>query len=520
MSARSSGYFALRLWIAGICLTLPTLTLAPFGAIWLIQHGYALYWVMGACLFVVIAFLVQLYLLRRLGIPLKGAPPPELPEDRAASTWTPREKQAWEAVLAVAEKVDLSHFASWQAFLGLGQETIEAVAKALHPEVEDPLWQFTVPEALTLVEQVSLRLKPMVVQNIPFGDRLTVGQAIRIYQWRSAIDIAQRGYDIWRIIRMLNPATAATQELRERLSNKMYRWGREELAKRLARGYVKEVGRAAIDLYGGRLRVSAEELDTHITEASARDRRAVAEVQAEPLRLLVCGQVTAGKSSLINALAGEVRAASDVLPLTNKFTAYELKRQGVPQAFIVDSPGLTSLDEPLDKLIEEAAQADLVLWVANAVRPDRELDSRALEEIRHYFAEHPNRRRPPMFLVLSHVDRLRPMQEWKPPYNLADDGNAKSVSIRRAMEAAGADLDFQEDLIVPACLDPDIGVYNADAIWAEIIEQIPDAQRAQLVRTLQDIGRGLDWRKLRDQALNAGRILARAVLTGGDRPPA
>ena len=125
-----------------------------------------------------------------------------------------------------------------------------------------------------------------------------------------------------------------------------------------------------------------------------------------------------------------------------------------------------------------------------------------------------------MFLVLSHVDRLRPMQEWKPPYNLADDGNAKSVSIRRAMEAAGADLDFQEDLIVPACLDPDIGVYNADAIWAEIIEQIPDAQRAQLVRTLQDIGRGLDWRKLRDQALNASQILARAVLTGGDRPPA
>ena len=101
---------------------------------------------------------------------------------------------------------------------------------------------------------------------------------------------------------MLNPATAVTQELRERLSNQMYRWGREELAKRLARGYVKEVGRAAIDLYGGRLRVSAEELEAHITEASARDRHAAAQVQAEPLRLLVCGQVKAGKSSLINAL--------------------------------------------------------------------------------------------------------------------------------------------------------------------------------------------------------------------------
>ncbi|MGO8951741.1 MAG: GTPase family protein [Rhodomicrobium sp.] len=520
MSKRVDTGFALRVWITAICLALPTLTLAPFGGIWLFQRGYALYWVVGACLFVVAAFLLQLYLLKRLGIPLKGPRPAVLPEDRAAATWTPREHQAWDAVLAVADKVDLSHFASWQAFLGLGQEAIEAVAKALHPEVKDPLWQFTVPEALTLAEQVSLRLKPMVVENIPFGDRLTVGQVIRIYQWRSAIDIAQRGYDIWRVIRMLNPATAATQELRERLSNQMYRWGREELAKRLARGYVKEVGRAAIDLYGGRLRVSAEEMEAHITEASARDRRAAAMVKAEPLRLLVCGQVKAGKSSLVNALAGEVKAASDVLPLTNKFTAYELKRHGVPQALILDSPGLASLEQPLEKLIEEAAQADLILWVANAVRPDRELDSHALDEIRGYFAQRPNRRRPPMFLVLSHVDRLRPMQEWAPPYDLGNAGSAKAVSIRAAMEAAGADLGFPDDAIVPACLDPDIGVYNADAIWAEIMEQIPDAQRAQLVRTLLDIDRGLDWHKLKDQALNAGRILARAVFTGSERPGA
>ena len=160
----------------------------------------------GACLFVVAAFLFQLYLFRRLDIPLKGSHHVELPEDRAASTWTPREHEAWNAVQAVADKVDLSHFANWQAFLGLGQETIEAVAKSLHPEVEEALWQFTLPEALTLIEQVSLRLKPMVVHNIPFGDRLTVGQAMRIYELALAARIAQRGYDIWRIIRMLNPA--------------------------------------------------------------------------------------------------------------------------------------------------------------------------------------------------------------------------------------------------------------------------------------------------------------------------
>src|SRR5262249_35125240 len=147
--------------------------------------GYVLYWVMGALLFVAAAFLFQLYLLRRLQIRLNAPTVSERPEDATASSWTPRENEAWDAVLAVADTVDLSHFASWQAFLGLGQKTIETVAKTLHPEVSEPLWQFTVPEALTLVEQVSLRLKPAIAENIPFGDRLTVGQVIRIYEWRS-----------------------------------------------------------------------------------------------------------------------------------------------------------------------------------------------------------------------------------------------------------------------------------------------------------------------------------------------
>ena len=514
MSKPRDTTFWLRLWISAICIVLPSLTLVPFGGIWMWQHGYVLYWVIGACLFVIAAFLYQLYLFKKLDISPAKSHPVEPPEDAAASTWTPRENEAWKAVLAVADTVDLSHFSSWSAFLGLGKETIDVVAKSLHPEVKDPLWQFTVPEALTMVEQVSLHLKPMVIENVPLGDKLTIGQIIQIYQWRGAIDIAQKGYDIWRIIRMLNPATAVTQELRERLSNQMYRWGREELAKRLARGYVKEVGRAAIDLYGGRLRVAPEDLEAHITEATERDRKAP-KLQAEPLRLLIGGQVNAGKSSLINALLNEIRAASDALPLTNQFTAYEIKREGAPQALILDSPGLDSLEQPLEKLLEEAAQADLILWVASAVRADRELDDRALDAIREYFSKRPNRRRPPMLLVLSHVDRLRPMQEWKPPYDLADEANPKAASIRAAIDAAGGDLGFSADDVVPACLDAKAGVYNVDTIWAEIMELMPEAQRAQLVRTLQDLDRGFDWRRLRTQALNAGRILAKAVLSGG-----
>lgn len=511
--------FKLRLWIAALCLLLPSISLVPFGAVWLWQHGYVLYWVLGACAFVVIAFLIQLYLLRRLRIPLRGEKAPELPGDEAAASWTPRETEAWAAVLTVAETVQLDHLSNWPAFLGLGQRTVEAVAKSLHPDVEEPLWQFTVPEALTLIERVSLRLRPVIIENIPLGDQLTVAQVLRVYEWRSAIDVAQKGYDIWRIIRMLNPASAVTQELRERLSRQMYLWGRDELAKRLVRGYVKEVGRAAIDLYGGRLRVSPEALESHMSAATMRDREAAGKLRAEPLRLLVCGQLKAGKSSLINALLNEVRAASDVLPATSDFTAYEIKREGVPQALILDTPGLADLAAPLSKLIEEASQGDLIIWVVSAVRADREIDRRALDAIRRFFADRPNRRRPPMVLVVSHIDRLKPPLEWQPPYDITGTGSPKAASIRAALQAAGEDLGFAEDDIIPACLDLKIGIYNVDTIWAEIMERMPEAQRAQLVRVLQDAGRRFDWRRLRTQALNAGRILAESAWQAAKNTP-
>ncbi len=91
-------------------------------------------------------------------------------------------------------------------------------------------------------------------ETIPLGGRLTVGQFMAIYRWRGILDVADKAYDIWRIIRMMNPATAVAQELREKFTRQLYDWGRKELARQLTTAYVREVGRGAIDLYSGRLR--------------------------------------------------------------------------------------------------------------------------------------------------------------------------------------------------------------------------------------------------------------------------
>jgi hypothetical protein len=327
-----------------------------------------------------------------------------------------------------------------------------------------------------------------------------------LYRWRGALQLAEKGYDLWRVVRLLNPVSAATQELRERFTRQVYDMGREHLARRLAHALVKELGAAAIDLYGGNLRVADAQLGAHVSAASRRDLATLEERNAEPVRILVAGQSGVGKSSLVNALANAVEAHVDALPSTTKFTPYKLTHENLPAALLIDSPGLVQGSD-LDALIENAADCDMVLWVSAANRASRDIDRRTLDAIRTHFAGEPNRRRPPMLLLLTHIDALRPFNEWSPPYDLAAETPGKSVSIRGAMEAAGAELGFAIHEIVPVRVDVAVAPYNIDAVWAKILELIPEAQRARLLRLLSDINSAAGWKSIWSQAASAGRVI-------------
>jgi len=510
MSFRGRASLYIRGAMLAVALLLPALSLIAFGSLWLWQSGYLLHWALAACAVTATVYLVQLVGLRRFE--RTAAPPPPSPEELPDETWTPLEKSAWEEVREIARGIVPSELDSPEAVLALGQRTVEAVARKMHPGEADPILRFTVPEALALIERVAGELRPFFRENIPLGDQITVGQLIKLYGWRGLIDYAERAYDLWRIIRLLNPVSAATHEIREQFSRRMYEIGREHIIRKLAERFVEEVGRAAIDLYGGRLRVTADELERYVTPATQRDQAEIAARAAEPLRLLVAGQLNAGKSSLVNALSEEVRAAVDTLPATPTFQAYELRREGLPAALIIDSPGLQGSEAETAQLIEAAAESDLIVWVVDASRADREIDRASIEAIRRYFAEHPNRRRPPMMLVLSHIDRLRPFQEWSPPYDIDKAERPKAKSIRAAMEAVGADLGFSLDDIIPACLDDSVGIYNVDAVWSRIAALLPEAQRANLVRRLGGLSGRFDWSRLWRQALNAGRVISRVVV--------
>lgn len=515
MSRRTQGETTARIAILVVALLIPALTLIPLGSLWLWQHGLLYYWAAAALLVVAVVYGLQ----RRI---FPAATAKKAAEDARSAFddeqsaketlgWSPIEEQAWADVKLLARNTDPGTIASRDDLFKLAQVTVETVAKRIHPEEKDPLWQFTLPEAFALSERVSRRLRMIASEQIPFGDRMTVAQALDIYRWRGAVDLAEKAYDIWRVLRLANPIAAATQEARERMSKALLQWGRDHISRRMIETYVLEVGRAAIDLYGGRLRVSAEVIKDYVSPDSAADVAAIAQARAEPLRILIAGQVGVGKSSLVNALAQRAKAAVDVLPATAKFTPYALERDGFPAALLVDSPGLAGDKDQIDATIERAADCDLVLWVVGAHRADRHIDSTGLGALRAHFATRLNRRRPPLILVLTHIDRLRPFDEWQPPYDLEKGEDPKSVNIRSAVAAAATDLGFDADEAVPVSMVDSAKPYNFEALWLRIAETLPEATRAQLLRCLHELRDEWSWSKLWSQTASAGRSIAKAV---------
>jgi hypothetical protein len=238
----------------------------------------------------------------------------------------------------------------------------------------------------------------------------------------------------------------------------------------------------------------------------------------EPLRILVLGRSSAGKSSLINALFGRLRVATDLLPDTTRtLTPYRLEREGLDLALVYDSPGSDAIDQRT--LLAAAGDADMILWVGAADRPDRHADREALDSLRMEFAGRPHRRPPPILVVLSHIDRLRPPREWQPPYDLAEPKGPKAENIRAAVEVVSTDLDIPIGSVIPVCL-ADGRVYNVeDALWSAILDRLDAAQRARLLRSQDARRREENWSLLRKQLSNAGRFLLSLPRRGaGDHP--
>jgi predicted GTPase len=198
------------------------------------------------------------------------------------------------------------------------------------------------------------------------------------------------------------------------------------------------------------------------------------------------------------------------VPTTARAAEFRLVQDGRPAVSLVDVPGLDG-GTTTPELLKEAERADLILWVAAATQAARAPDRRALDELRAWARAQLSRRAPPVLLALTHVDQLRPANEWTPPYDVAAPAVAKARAIRAAMTVAAGALDLPADAVVPVAMPPGRAPYNLDALWARIAGELDEAKLVQLDR-LRLGGAALSLRELTYQLGHAGRFIIRSVM--------
>ncbi|MCD0501529.1 tRNA uridine-5-carboxymethylaminomethyl(34) synthesis GTPase MnmE [Bordetella petrii] len=144
------------------------------------------------------------------------------------------------------------------------------------------------------------------------------------------------------------------------------------------------------------LQALAADLDTLIAQA----RQGV--ILREGLHVVLAGQPNVGKSSLLNALAGdEVAIVTPIAGTTRDKVVQEIHIDGVP-LHIVDTAGLRDTDDTVESLgiartWKEIERADVILHLQDATRPGDELDTQIVARLPE---------RTPLLTVFNKVDLL------------------------------------------------------------------------------------------------------------------
>src|SRR5215470_10272242 len=330
-----------RYWpelLLSLAVAMPWLSLAALGAVWLWQSGHVRVFAIAAGVLGLLTWPLSRFVRRRANEEARLALG-DLAEP--SRSWHVVEREAWADVLARADATAPFAFTEIEPLLASARDIVEVVARRLHPEAHTAWAQFSLPEFLLLAERLCRDVRREALRHIPGVRAIRLSHLLWARQQNERYGAIARtgwrmGFGLWRIIRGgLNPLQAAGQETSSIFVERTAKVLSYRLRAYATRLLVLEIGRAAIELYAGRLALSDEE----VRAAQARD---IADTVAPlaPVRIVLVGQVNAGKSSLLNALAQETKCAVGPLPVTSRAAEYLLEPEGHPTVTLVDMPGL------------------------------------------------------------------------------------------------------------------------------------------------------------------------------------
>ncbi|MDA0143970.1 50S ribosome-binding GTPase [Vibrio sp. RW] len=429
---------------------------------------------------------------------------------KASLDWSQKELSIWnESKHYVRQQLMID--VEWGNLDQTGLEILEFVAEKFDKKSLD----FSIPEGLKLFEEVSRRYKLVVREHIPGIEYLKV----------SYIKAGYEAYDRYgelglKIVKAaiwgnhlknlyLNPLKVVSDLGREQATSSMTKGVVDDMQYAAKQALLDEVAAVAIDLYSGRFSIEDEALRT--SEVSELDEQRFSP-ELEPVRIVLVGQTSSGKSSLINALKQELVAEVDVLPSTDASTVYNAFVDD-NDVRVVDLQGLDGNAKTEVLMLKEMTQADVVLWVLKANQSARELDKQLKDKFDAFYDDPKNvsRKKPIVISVVNQVDRLKPVNDWQPPYDLGNPTSTKAKTIAQALEYNHMLL--QTDIVLPLAIAPEKAEFGLEALKRTLIEGIADANNVQRNRQrLEAIKRGRSVKGQLNKAVNASKKVAPSAL--------
>lgn len=463
---------------------LPVLVLAGFGLYAVFSGGYVLHFAL-VLLVLSLCITLAMSIAARRGRQKEKTIPAEaelLPEGDLPPHWLPRDREVYVSLVPEIRELLQERF-EWIRFHEQGLEVLRRVACHYGREGRHGEWSFTLPEILAVGETISRRYRKVLKDHIPGIDHIRISSIFLIHDQKERFRKGKRLYDVYRALRLLTPE-GWIAELRSYIFRQLFSEMSEEVQQKLRYLFFLEVLRTGIDLYGGHFRLDQEELGE--SKAAKKDKKRLA-LPPEPLRICMLGQVSAGKSTLINALTGAMQAEVDALPATDRGQVYRCRMEGGQVLNMVDLPGLDGSEAGQKALLEEIVTCDLVLWVLRANQPARKLDVDFLKKLHSWQGEEKNRTRrlPVMLGVLHQVDRLAVPEKWQPPSDLKGD-SAMAVIIRDALEYNLSLLPMDE--MIPLALPASGSPFNLEVLQSAIQMHCMKAVHVQMNRRRLDTG--------------------------------
>ncbi|MEZ9997577.1 GTPase family protein [Vibrio lentus] len=429
---------------------------------------------------------------------------------KASDEWSQAELLIWNDSKHYVRQQLMAEI-EWGNLDQTGLEVLEFVAKKFDKKSLD----FSIPEGLKLFEEVSRRYKLVVKEHIPGIEYLKVSYIKAGYEaYDKYGELGQKIFKaaIWgnHLKNLyLNPLKVISDLGREQATSSMTKGVVDDMQYAAKQALLDEVAAVAIDLYSGRFSIEDEALKA--SDVSEVDEKRFAP-ELEPVRIVLVGQTSSGKSSLINALKQELVAEVDVLPSTDTSTVYNAFVDD-NDVRVVDLQGLDGNPKTEALMLKEMTQADVVLWVLKANQSARDLDKQLKDRFDAFYDDPKNisRKKPIVVSVVNQVDRLKPVDEWQPPYDLENPISAKGKIIAQALEYNQTLL--QPDIALPLAIAPEKAEFGLDTLRQTLLERIADANNVQRNRQrFEAMKRGTSVKGQLNKAVKAGKKVAPSAL--------